>query len=151
VSRHLLLVNPSAGGGRARKRLPEAQGALDARGIEHRMVLTKSLEHGCEEAHAAAAEGETVIVMSGDGLLGQIGGAMAEGRGTLAILPGGRGNDLARVLGIPKELDGAADVIASGATREVDVGELNGRRFLCIASCGFDSDANRIANAARLV
>jgi YegS/Rv2252/BmrU family lipid kinase len=151
VSRHLLLVNPSAGGGRARKRLPEAQRALDARGIEHRVGLTKSLEHGCEEAHAAAAAGETVIVMSGDGLIGQIGGALADGRGTLAILPGGRGNDLARVLGIPKELDGAADVIASGATREVDVGELNGRRFLCIASCGFDSDANRIANAARLV
>jgi len=144
-------VNPSAGGGRARKRLPEAQRALDARGIEHRVVLTKTLEHGCEEAHAAAAVGETVIVMSGDGLIGQIGGALAEGRGTLAILPGGRGNDLARVLGIPSEIDGAADVIASGGTREIDVGELNGKRFLCIASCGFDSDANRIANEARLV
>ena len=151
MSPHLLLVNPSAGGGRARKRLPEAQRALDARGIEHRVVLTKTLEHGCEEAHAAAAVGETVIVMSGDGLIGQIGGALAEGRGTLAILPGGRGNDLARVLGIPSEIDGAADVIASGGTREIDVGELNGKRFLCIASCGFDSDANRIANEARLV
>jgi diacylglycerol kinase family enzyme len=33
----------------------------------------------------------------------------------------------------------------------IDVGEVNGERFLCIASCGFDSDANRIANEAKAV
>jgi YegS/Rv2252/BmrU family lipid kinase len=114
-------------------------------------VLTTGLEHGCEEARAAAEAGETVIVMSGDGLIGRIGGALAEGRGTLGILPGGRGNDLARVLGIPREIDGAADVIAAGATREIDVGEVNGARFLCIASCGLDSDVQVIANDTRLV
>ena len=42
-------------------------------------------------------------------------------------------------------------VVAGGATREIDVGEINGTRFLGIASCGFDSDANRIANEAKLV
>ena len=36
-------------------------------------------------------------------------------------------------------------------TRAIDVGEVNGRRFLGIASCGFDSDANRIANEAKLI
>jgi YegS/Rv2252/BmrU family lipid kinase len=148
---HLLLVNPSAGGGRALERLPKAQLALEARGIKHRVVLTTGLEHGCEEARAAADAGQTVVVMSGDGLIGQIGGALTDAGGTLAILPGGRGNDLARVLGIPNDIEGAADVIAAGATREIDVGEVNGKRFLCIASCGFDSDANRIANEARLI
>jgi YegS/Rv2252/BmrU family lipid kinase len=148
---HLLLVNPSAGGGKARERLPEAQLALEARGIEHHVVLTRGLEHGREEARAAADAGQTVIVMSGDGLIGQIGGVVADAGGSLAILPGGRGNDLARVLGIPNEIEGAADVIAGGMTREIDVGEVNGKRFLCIASCGFDSDANRIANEARLI
>jgi YegS/Rv2252/BmrU family lipid kinase len=42
-------------------------------------------------------------------------------------------------------------VLAGGATREIDVGVVNGKRFLCIASCGFDSDANRIANEAKLI
>jgi YegS/Rv2252/BmrU family lipid kinase len=67
----------------------------------------------------------------------------------MGILPGGRGNDLARVLGIPRDATGAVGVIAAGESRAIDVGEVNGRRFLGIASCGFDSDANRIANETR--
>jgi diacylglycerol kinase family enzyme len=39
----------------------------------------------------------------------------------------------------------------NGEIREIDVGEANGRRFLGIASCGFDSDANRIANETRVI
>jgi YegS/Rv2252/BmrU family lipid kinase len=89
--------------------------------------------------------------MSGDGLVGQIGGALADTDAALGIIPGGRGNDLARVLGIPSDPAGAAAVLAEGKERVIDVGEVNGRRFLCVASCGFDSDANRIANETRLV
>jgi len=149
--RHLLLVNPSAGGGRAGELLPAVEHAFEARGIEHRQVLTRDVEHGCSEAVAAAAAGEIVVVISGDGLIGQVGGALAGGDGVLGVIPGGRGNDFARVLGIPTEPEAAVEVLAEGAVRRIDVGEVNGRRFLCIASCGFDSDANRIANEARWV
>ena len=149
--RHLLLVNPSAGGGRARGRLPAVERALRERGVEFRVAMTTSLEHACEQARAAVAAGEVPVVMSGDGLIGKIGGVLADGELPLGIIPGGRGNDLARVLGIPTEPEEAAAVIAAGATRRIDVGEANGVRFLCIASCGFDSDANRIANEARAV
>lgn len=148
---HLLLVNPSAGGGRVRRLLPEAEAAFEARGIEHRTVLTEGSEHARAQARAASERGEIVVVMSGDGLIGQIGGALAGTETPLGVLPGGRGNDLARVLGIPREIPGAVHVLAAGHTRAIDVGEVNGHRFLGIASCGFDSDANRIANDARLV
>ena len=114
-------------------------------------MLTTSLDHGREEALQAAAAGEIPVVMSGDGLIGQIGGALAGGDVPMGVIPGGRGNDLARVLGIPTEIPGAVDLLAAGPTRTIDVGEVNGRRFLGIASCGFDSEANRIANEARFV
>jgi YegS/Rv2252/BmrU family lipid kinase len=149
--RHLLLVNPSAGGGRVGEILPRAEAALRSSGIDYRLVETKSLEHGVDEARAAAANGEITIVMSGDGLIGQVGGALAEGEVPMAIIPGGRGNDLARVVGIPTEPEAAAELIAVGTTQTIDVGEINGKRFLCIASCGFDSDANRIANETKWV
>jgi YegS/Rv2252/BmrU family lipid kinase len=147
----LLLVNPSAGGGRVKKLLPRALRALEARQLEHRVVMTTGLEHGCAEARAAVAASEAVIVMSGDGLIGQVGGAVAESGGLLGVLPAGRGNDFARGLAIPREIEAAVEVIAAGYVREIDVGEVNGRRFLCIASCGFDSDANRIANEAKRI
>jgi YegS/Rv2252/BmrU family lipid kinase len=149
--RHLVLVNPSAGGGRARDLLPGLEGALRDRGLAYRLVMTTSLDHGVEEARAAAADGEVPVVMSGDGLVGQVGGALAGTEVPLGVIPGGRGNDFARVVGIPTAIPGAVDLLAAGTTRSIDVGEVNGRRFLCIASCGFDSDANRIANEARLV
>jgi len=104
-----------------------------------------------EEAGRAGEAGEVPVVMSGDGLVGQIGGSLAGTGVPLGIIPGGRGNDLARVLGIPSDPRGAVAVLAEGYEREIDVGVANDRRFLCVASCGFDSDANRIANEARLV
>jgi YegS/Rv2252/BmrU family lipid kinase len=103
------------------------------------------------EARAAADEGETPVVMSGDGLIGQVGGALAGSNTPLGVIPGGRGNDLARVLGIPTEPADSVATLAEGNVRAIDVGEVNGKRFLCIASCGFDSDANRIANEAKIV
>jgi YegS/Rv2252/BmrU family lipid kinase len=146
-----LLVNPSAGGGRTRELLPDVERSLGARGLDYRVVLTESLEHARSVALEAVDDGETPVVMSGDGLIGQIGGALVGSEVAMGVIPGGRGNDLARVLGIPTEPEDAVGVLASGTERVIDVGEVNGKRFLCIASCGFDSDANRIANESRFV
>jgi YegS/Rv2252/BmrU family lipid kinase len=148
---HVLLVNPHSGGGRAIKLLPEAHRELDRRGLAYRTIETRSLEHGVDEAKRAAEAGEVPVVMSGDGLIGQIGGALAETDSAMGILPGGRGNDLARVLGIPSEPEGAVRVLADGQVREIDVGVVNDKRFLCIASTGFDAECNRIANETRLI
>jgi YegS/Rv2252/BmrU family lipid kinase len=115
------------------------------------VVPTNSLEHGVDEAQRAASGGEIPVVMSGDGLVGGVGGALAESGTAMGILPGGRGNDLGRVLRIPSEPAGAVAILAEGNEREIDVGVVNDRRFLCIASLGFDSEANRIANEARFI
>ena len=90
-------------------------------------------------------------MVSGDGLIGKVGGALAGSATPLGVIPGGRGNDFARVVGIPTEPAEAVAVLAADQRRRIDVGEANGERFLCIASCGFDSDANRIANEAKLI
>jgi YegS/Rv2252/BmrU family lipid kinase len=89
------------------------------------------------------------VTLSGDGLVGCVCGALREHPGALlGILPGGRGNDTARALGIPGDAAAACEVIAGGVERDLDVGDVGGRTFIGIASLGIDSDANRIANAA---
>ena len=141
-----LLVNPASAHGRTLKLLPAVEQALDARRIPFRVERTRGLDDGVERALRAVEAGEVPVVISGDGLLGAVGGAMAGAETPLGIVPGGRGNDLARVLGIPSDPAEAIAVVAAGETRRIDVGEANGKRFLGIVSVGFDSEANRLAN-----
>jgi len=146
----VLLVNPSSARGRTLRLLPRIESALDERHIAFRVLKTRDLEHGVDAALRAVEAGELPVVVSGDGLIGAIGGAMAGAETPLGIIPGGRGNDLARVLEIPEEPERAVEVVVAGHSRQIDVGEANGRRFLGIVSVGFDSEANRVANESRL-
>jgi len=146
-----LIVNPMAGGGRAAAILPEIETALGRLGLEFHTEYTKSLDHAEELARAAVAAREWAAALGGDGLIGRVAGILADTDSSLAVLPGGRGNDLARVLGIPADPAGACEVIAGGHVRELDVGDAGGRSFVGVASCGFDSEANRIANETTLV
>ena len=143
-----LIVNPHAGGGRAAEVLPAVEAALERLGLGFHTERTGSLEHAEELARAAAAAGEVSAALSGDGLIGRLAGVLAGGDGVLGVLPGGRGNDLARALGIPREPAAACEVLATGRIRQLDLGEVEGRPFIGIASCGFDSEANRFANEA---
>lgn len=149
-----LIVNPSAGGGRARRLAPEVMDELRTLGIEARRCDTRDLGHARELAREAALQGETVLALSGDGMVGAVADALRSVPGAvLGVLPGGRGNDLARVLGIPRDVRQACRAIAAGERRRVDLGEAlpehsEPRAFVGIASVGFDSNANRIANEA---
>lgn len=146
-----MLVNPAAARGRALSRMAAVEEELGGLGCPHRTVVTRSIDHALEEASAAAGLGETVMAVGGDGFVGPVAGALRGGLAALAVIPAGRGNDFARVIGVPSDPRAAARLAARGEERTVDVGTVNGRPFLGIASVGFDSDVQDIANATRLV
>jgi YegS/Rv2252/BmrU family lipid kinase len=147
-----LIVNPAAGGGRALRALPAAERALRDAGLRVRLAHTRDIEHARALGRAAGEAGEVAAALGGDGLVGAVADGLrsAGGGGLLAILPGGRGNDFAGTLGIPRDAAGAAALIANGRERPIDLGACGSRAFVGIASCGFDSDANRIANETRV-
>jgi YegS/Rv2252/BmrU family lipid kinase len=145
-----LIVNPSAGGGRAARELPAVEAALRARGAAFRVERTESLEHARDLARSTLAPGELTAAMGGDGLVGAVAGALRGTSGVLGLLPGGRGNDFARKLGIGPDPVAACDVLAEGRELAVDVADVDGRTFVGIASAGLDSDVQVVANATRL-
>jgi YegS/Rv2252/BmrU family lipid kinase len=152
VSRRLaLVVNPAAAGGKVARSLAEAIAALDAVGADYRVTETRDLEHACELAAEASERGEAVVAVGGDGLVGCLAGALRNAPVPLGIVPGGRGNDFARVLGIPKAIPDAIRIVLDGQERLLDVADADGQPFVGIASLGFDSDANRIANETRFI
>jgi YegS/Rv2252/BmrU family lipid kinase len=149
--RFALLVNPRSAGGRPLKVLPTVRGELDRDGTPYRVIETRSLEHARKEARAAADAGETVATLGGDGFVGPIAGELRHRDTALAVLPGGRGNDFARVLGIPQDPAAATRVALNGHERQVDVASVDGAPYLGIASFGLDSDVQDIANETKLV
>ena len=152
MSRRLaLLVNPAAAGGKAREAVAPVRAELERLGADFRVIETESGDHAREVAAGLADGGETVVAVGGDGLVGTLAGALCRREAALAIVPSGRGNDFARVLGIPTDPAAAARVAYEGEELPVDVGQVDGKSFVGIASFGFDSDANRIANDAKLI
>jgi YegS/Rv2252/BmrU family lipid kinase len=149
--RFALLVNPASGRGRALRALPAVIAELDAHEAEHRTVTTRSMEHAAEESRRAAGSGETVMALGGDGLLRPIAGALSGTDCAVALVPCGRGNDLARVLGVPEDPARAARLAVRGEERRLDVASVDGTPYMGIASLGIDSDANRAANDAKLL
>ena len=144
-----LIVNPSAGGGRAARALPGVEARLRALGVAFEVDATRDIAHARELAVGAAQRGRVVVTLSGDGMLGAVAGALREVPGaTVGVLPGGRGNDFARVVGIPLDAEAACEVIANGVARPIDLGLAGETPYIGVASLGFDSEANRIANEA---
>ncbi|MFP1784667.1 lipid kinase [Lonsdalea quercina] len=82
---------------------------------------------------------DMVIVGGGDGTLNSASNALMETGLPLGILPLGTANDLARTLGIPRDIKQAVEVIARGAVRAIDLGEVNGHPFFNVSSIGFSA------------
>lgn len=145
-----LIVNPSAGAGRAARLLPAVEAELRGLGLRFRVERTRSIEHARELTRGAAAAGEVAAAMGGDGLTGAVAGELRDGAGVLAVLPGGRGNDFARKLGIGADPVAACEHVRRGRERRVDLAAAGGRTYLGILSAGLDSDAQDVAAATRL-
>jgi YegS/Rv2252/BmrU family lipid kinase len=143
-----VLCNPTAGGGRGAKALDAVASKLSGHGLEVRIERTSSHEHADALAREAAAAGEEVVAFGGDGMV-RIAAHAVRGTGAvLGVLPGGRGNDFARALGIPSDPLAACEVLLAGGVRAIDAGDCNGETFVGIASIGIESEVTRIANAA---
>jgi diacylglycerol kinase (ATP) len=117
-----------------RQRLAEA-GVADPLWYEVR----KSRKAAKRARQAAEAGVDLVFVWGGDGMVQRCADGLA-GRGvTLAVVPAGTANLLASALGLPRDVGRAVDVGLHGARRPIDVGVVNGERFVAMAGVGFDA------------
>jgi diacylglycerol kinase (ATP) len=127
-----VILNPYANRWLALKRQPEVEDALKACGIQYELVVTDKPGHGTDLAIQAAQAGFTPIISAGgDGSISEVMNGMvlaAQQSGAdpvpLGIMPLGSANDLVVNLGLPKDLPGAAQVIAAANTRMLDLGQV---------------------------
>jgi YegS/Rv2252/BmrU family lipid kinase len=151
-TRVAVIINPISGtGGRlhvARDRAELAASVIASRGYDSQIFMTERPGHGRELAAAALAQGASlVLAWGGDGTVNEVGSALAFRDATLAIVPSGSGNGLARELRIPFDPVRAIDVALRGRERRIDAGELDGRLFFNVAGIGLDARvAHRFAS-----
>jgi diacylglycerol kinase (ATP) len=151
-----LIVNPQAGNGRARTMLPAVTQVLANDGTEHRVVESASLAHAKDLAAQAAERGEVVVAVGGDGMAGALAGAAAAAGASYGLIPAGRGNDFAGVLGIPDDPAAAARILISCQPRQVDLIGVStpDHGEVAVAGsvyAGLPALAGQVANATKLL
>lgn len=141
-----VILNPFSNRWNSKKRWPDAEAALKAAGVEFDLVVSNAKGQIVELAEQAAREGcSPLIVAGGDGSIGDAANGLAkaaasqtETLGPLGIMPLGSANDLVYSLGLPTDLKEAAQVIARGNVRPMDMGILNGRCFVNNSAAGLE-------------
>ena len=110
--------------------------ALAAAGVDATVELIEGGDCAVRCKAIAERSDELLIVGGGDGTISAAASALVGTKTRLGILPLGTLNHFARDLGIPPELDKAAELIASGKDRRVDVAEMNERIFINNSAIG---------------
>ena len=142
-----IILNPTAGGGRASRAIPALQSALEARKLEYNLFLTDKA--GAARDFSKNLSGnDPVIVVGGDGTLHEVIGSLLEvvdhSDRPVGVIPLGTGDDFARGAKIPmNDLEAALDVIAKGKLEVFDAGRIGSKAFLNGFGSGFDAQVAR--------
>lgn len=145
MGRRVLLIHNPAAARSYPRRLAAARSTLEREGCAVQVAETRGPGDAVELARLGVREGvDVVAVYGGDGTMMQaVEGMIGEGV-PLGLIPGGTGNLLASNLGIPWNPRRAAQTIARGCVRAIDLGRLesDGRvRYFAVASgAGYDAD-----------
>lgn len=152
--RALLIYNPAAGSNRRDPRFRRQLAQFAATHAEA-VVLSPTTHpgHATTLARRAAAEGfSCVAAIGGDGTANEVAQGLLDTSTSLALVPRGSGNGLARHLGIPLRPDAALALILQPAARvrRIDTGLAAGRVFINVMGSGLDAlISRRFAASAR--
>jgi diacylglycerol kinase (ATP) len=148
------LVNPLSGGGAASAAVVPVARILRDAGAAVDVTYSPGPRETLDIVDAAVARGKVVVSVGGDGMLSSIAGQVAARGGILGLVPAGRGNDFARMVGIIPEPAGVAQVLLSGTPTSTDLLclRLADRPARVVAGsvyCGVDAVAGAIVDKVR--
>ena len=135
-----MIVNPTSGGGRGEAVGRRMAALLRARGVSVEVLQTRARGEVAALAGEALARGaHQIAICGGDGTVHEAINALIKADVLLGLVPCGRGNDLARALGVTGQVSSLADTLVYGTVRAIDLGRIGDRYFATVASLGFDT------------
>ncbi len=135
-----IIANPVSGRGRARRTGERVADLLHERGVYVDLMMSGA-PGDCERlAREALARGvRQVAACGGDGTVHEVVNGLANSDAVLGVVPCGRGNDLARALGLSSDVENVVNTLVHGVDRAIDLGKVGDRFFATVASLGFDT------------
>ena len=119
---------------------PTLRALMSRHGLGDDLRIPGSAEEAIGAAREAVDDGVRILVAAGgDGTVSSIGFELLGTETALGILPLGSVMNVARSLGIPREIEAAAEILERGYTRRIDVGYANGVPFLEAGSVGLNA------------
>ncbi|HSE15214.1 MAG TPA: diacylglycerol kinase family protein, partial [Candidatus Deferrimicrobium sp.] len=135
-----VIYNPVAGP-RAVNRIDRVRSYLSARGLSYRIRETSAPGDAVVMARESALEGaDAVVAVGGDGTMNEVADGVAGSPTRLVLIPHGTGNVFAREFSLPESVEGCLDLLSSGKTISIRMAMANDRRFVLLASAGFDAE-----------
>ncbi len=141
-----IIANPTSNGGKARKKWPIYEKALNEANIDFEIEWTNEIGHGIQLAKEASKDHDIVLSYGGDGTINEVvsGIGQAGFKSIFGIIPFGRGNDNAYNIRQTKNIEDVIEMLQNKEYRLIDVIEINnGERYsMGIAGVGIDADVS---------
>ena len=135
----MLIINPTSGGEKALDYKEKLENKAKKYFEQVDTRITQKAQDATHFAEEASKEKyEAVLVFGGDGTVNEVISGIAERDyiPKLAIIPGGTGNLITKLLEINQDIDGAIDELDFSSTNKIDIGKSNGNYFGYIFSIG---------------
>lgn len=149
MARTTIIINPTAGHGRAAKSWRRLEPLAAGYG-DYQARLTEAPGHALELAREAAELGsDRVIVFGGDGTVNEVGNGLVGTNTAMGVVPTGSANDWFRFFELPLNLEAALRLGFEGCRSRSDAGLAVGHRyFFNVCGIGFDATVARRVNLA---
>lgn len=146
-TRVVVIGNPASGRGTGSARMTAVSESCATYGVKCTCMQSLAPGHAEELARSACSMGsDLVIAVGGDGTVRDVMAGLQGNQVPLGLVPAGTGNDLARTLGIPTDVERAVEIALSGHSRRLDVWLWNGVPFVNVAGVGMDAAVARVVN-----
>lgn len=140
MNRYKFILNPIAGGGRAKSMMPVIEKYFQEAKLDYEIYQTSGHQDAIGAARRAAEEGFNIVVaVGGDGTVNEVLNGIVGSEAALAVIHGGKGNDFALSVNVPKETEAACRALEKATIKKIDLGKVLNRHFINSVGVGFDA------------
>lgn len=149
--KHLFIINPKAGKGKALQLIPRIKEEFRNTNEEFIIEITKKAGHATELVRKyVSRENYRVYAVGGDGTLNEVLNGMVNSESCLGVIPSGSGNDFIRNIYKEKFPRNIIKEIINGDIEYIDLAKVDDRYFINISSIGIDAEVvNNAKNIKR--